>query len=227
MMIDVKNESERPAPGLSSAPFSGGNHMHDRRQDLQSFVDAAFAAFDEFSTQPEARRSILAIFATLERPEAERSGQGSRLPVCSHLDIVLADVETGSSSLHRLIEQFRLIEPRLEWRRRASYDGTASENFVDGHANAMIIGPGGLEHREDIWLGVTLMAPNVRYPNHDHAPEEVYLVLSKGEFRQGNDDWFSPGTGGSFYNAPEIRHAMRSVNTPFFAFWALLAENPH
>ncbi|RWX31211.1 transcriptional regulator, partial [Rhizobium leguminosarum] len=31
----------------------------------------------------------------------------------------------------------------------------------------------------------------------------------------------------SFYNVPGIKHAMRSLDTPFFAFWALLAERPN
>ena len=198
--------------------------MTQRSDDLQLFVDCAFVAFDQFARTPESRRSILEIFAALERPGMRREGQGSRLPVCQHLDTALA-VEVGFPSLGRLIEGFKAIEPQLQWRRRTSYDGTASENFVDGHANAMIVGPGGLEQRKDLWLGVTLMAPNVRYPNHDHAPEEVYLVLSAGEFQQGEGGWFSPGIGGSFYNVPGIRHAMRSLNTPLFAFWALRADS--
>lgn len=126
--------------------------------------------------------------------------------------------------LSRLIERFRTLEPRLQWRRKTTADTSASENFDEGHANAMIIGPGGLEERSDLWLGVTLMAPNVRYPDHDHAPEEVYLVLSPGEFRQGDGDWFSPGVGGSFYNLPGIKHAMRSGSAPLLALWALSAD---
>jgi hypothetical protein len=85
----------------------------------------------------------------------------------------------------------------------------------------MIVGPGGIEEREDLWLGVTLMAPNVRYPDHFHEPEETYLVLSDGEFRQGEGDWFAPGVGGAFYNLPNIKHAMRSGERPLLAFWAL------
>jgi len=197
--------------------------MTERSDDLQFFVDCAFVAFDQFAQAPESRRSILDIFAALERSGRERDGPGIRLPVCQHLDTALA-IEAGFPSLRRLIERFKGIEPRLEWRRRTTYDDTASENFVDGHANAMIIGPGGLEERSDLWLGATLMAPNIRYPDHDHAPEEVYLVMSEGEFQQGEGDWFSPGIGGSFYNVPGIKHAMRSVNTPFLAFWALLAD---
>ncbi|MCA1444238.1 dimethylsulfoniopropionate lyase [Ensifer sp. IC4062] len=199
--------------------------MTGRSEALQSFVDAAFAAFDQFARATESLRSIRQIFSALEVPGAERPGPGSRLPVCAHLEAALS-FETEHDSLRRLFDRFRAIEPLLEWRRRSNNDGSESENFVDGHANAMIIGPGGIEDRRDLWIGVTLMAPNVRYPDHDHAPEEVYLVLSEGEFRQGEGGWFSPGIGGSFYNPPGIKHAMRSVDTPLFAFWALLAAQP-
>ncbi|MBY5370900.1 dimethylsulfoniopropionate lyase [Rhizobium leguminosarum] len=199
--------------------------MRLRNESLQIFLDATFAAFDQFAKAPEARRSVRQIFAALERPGIARTGPGSRLPVCAQLDVALS-FDTSYPSLTRLIEGFKGVEPMLEWHRRTKYDHTASDNFVDGHANAMIIGPGGLEERSDLWIGVTLMAPHVRYPDHDHAPEEVYLVLSEGEFQQGEGDWFSPGIGGSFYNIPGIRHAMRSVDTPFFAFWVLLAERP-
>ena len=200
--------------------------MTERSENLQFFVDAAFAAFDQFAKAPEARRSIPQIFTLLEQSGPEREGPGRRLPVCKNLDEVLP-IDTSEPALQRLVECFKAIEPSLEWRQRTKCDGTESENFLDGHANAMIIGPGGLEERSDLWIGVTLMMPHVRYPDHDHAPEEVYLVLSKGEFRQGEGDWFSPGIGGSFYNTPGIKHAMRSVDAPLFAFWALLADKPH
>ncbi|MBB4481127.1 dimethylsulfoniopropionate lyase [Rhizobium etli] len=197
--------------------------MSLRGESLQLFLEAASQAFQVFATAPEARRSIRQFLARLEQPGAARAGDGSRLPVCAHLDVALAIDTSYDPSLGRLVEAFKGIEPMLEWRRRTKYDRSASDNFADGHANAMIIGPGGLEERSDLWLGVTLMAPHVRYPNHDHAPEEVYLVLSEGEFKQGEGNWFSPGIGGSFYNIPGIKHAMRSVDTPLFAFWALLA----
>jgi hypothetical protein len=85
----------------------------------------------------------------------------------------------------------------------------------------MIVGPNGHEPREDVWVGVSLLAPEVRYPDHHHAPEEVYLVLSRGRFRQGDADWFEPGIGGSLYNMPNIRHAMASGSAPLFAIWCL------
>ncbi|WP_217413220.1 dimethylsulfoniopropionate lyase [Marinobacterium ramblicola] len=200
--------------------FSGSTISTPRGDSLQQFAEAAITAFRQFAQVPESRRSIRRISAALETPGAQRSGPGGRLPVCSWLDAALA-VETEHASLHHLTARFKVIEPLLEWRRRPNHGETASRNFIDGHANAMIIGPGGIEERKDLWLGVTLMAPNVRYPDHQHAPEEVYLVLSEGEFRQADGEWFSPGVGGSFYNVPCIKHAMRSIDTPLLAFWAL------
>ncbi|WP_429819690.1 dimethylsulfonioproprionate lyase family protein [Ensifer sp. B1-9] len=193
---------------------------------LQAFLDAAFVAFDQFAQDSRARQSIMKICEQLEAPQPLRSDIAKRLPVCGrYLDGVLA-TKTGRPSLDALIERFASLEPMLEWKWRSVYDHTASENFPMSHANAMIVGPGGLEDRRDLWLGVTLMAPNARYPDHDHAPEETYLVLSEGEFQHGDSEWFSPGIGGSFYNPPGIKHAMRSGEKPLFAFWALLPDRP-
>lgn len=193
---------------------------------LQAFLDTAFVAFDQCVQDLRARRSLMEIFAQLEAPQPQRLNIGKRLPVCiHHIESVLA-TKTGRPSLDTLIERFAGLEPMLEWKWRSVYDQTASENFLMSHANTMIVGPGGLEDRRDLWLGVTLMAPNVRYPDHDHAPEETYLVLSEGEFQHGTSEWFSPGIGGSFYNPPGVRHAMRSGETPLFAFWALLPDRP-
>lgn len=85
----------------------------------------------------------------------------------------------------------------------------------------MILGPAGLENRTDVWLGVSLLAPHVRYTDHSHAPEETYLVLSDGQFQHGESAWLSPGVGGSIYNPPWVRHAMRSGTAPLLALWAL------
>jgi hypothetical protein len=194
-----------------------------RDEALQRFTDAALAAYRERAPGPEAGASLDRIAEALATPAPRRTRPGSRLPVCAHLDAALA-VDPGADALRSLIAAFREIEPALEWRRRASFDETASANFMDGHANAMILGPGGLEARNDVWLGASLLAPFVRYTDHAHAPEETYLVLSEGQFRQGEADWFTPGIGGSFYNPPWIRHAMRSGAAPLFAFWALWVD---
>ena len=115
---------------------------------------------------------------------------------------------------------FRAIEAGLTWTRRKGWEGEDA-SFAHGHANAMFVGPGGLEPRDDVWIGVSLMAPNVRYPDHQHPPEEVYTVLSDGEWRKADGDWFPPGIGGIVHNSPGIVHAMRSGDKPLLAIWCL------
>lgn len=70
-------------------------------------------------------------------------------------------------------------------------------------------------------IGVSLLAPRVRYPDHNHGPEEVYLVLSPGRFQHGDVGWVEPGIGGTFHNAPGIKHAMASNEAPLLAIWCL------
>lgn len=191
---------------------------------LQSFLDAAFAAFDRHATDIRARKSVMQLFTQLETPAVQREAPPKRLPVCERYLSSALNGATSEPSLERVVSCFRDIEPFLEWRWRSSYDNSASDNFLMSHANGMIVGPGGVEDRKDVWLGVTLMAPHVRYPDHDHPPEETYLVMSEGEFRQADNDWFEPGIGGSFFNVPGIRHAMRSGSKPLLALWALRAD---
>jgi hypothetical protein len=201
--------------------------VRERSAALQSFIDAAGAACEWFVRDPEGCRTSRAIFAALSAPGVENPIADQRLPVCAHLDAALS-IATTEGLLRDVLDRFAAIAPRLHWRRRPrpGHDTTASANYEDGHANAIVLGLGGLEERADVQVGVSLLAPNVRYPDHDHPPEEVYLVLSEGEFRQGSSDWFSPGVGGSLYNRPMIRHAMRSGARPLFAMWMLRAAEP-
>ena len=197
--------------------------MESRHPALHDFLDSLHAVLSAAGTAAEARQSVARIFKALEQPRAPGSGAGTRLPVCAHLEAALATARAASAPLARVADAFARLEPHLAWRGRAG-GPTASENFDGGHANAMLAGPGGFEERDDLWIGASLMAPHVRYPDHTHKPEETYLVLSKGEFRQGDAPWFEPGVGGTLFNVPNITHAMRSGSAPLFAIWCLWVD---
>ena len=132
------------------------------------------------------------------------------LPVCAMLDEVLAPATPLHAALRPLVSD-------LTWYRRPGGD----DRFQASHANAMLVGPNGLEAREDLWVGATLLAPKIDYPVHHHPPEEIYLVLSEGDWWREGTGWFTPGLGGTLYNQPDVRHAMRSHARPLFALWAL------
>jgi quercetin dioxygenase-like cupin family protein len=60
-----------------------------------------------------------------------------------------------------------------------------------------------------------------RYPDHRHPPEEIYIAMSRGEWRQASNPWHEPGIGNLVYNPPNIVHAMRSADQPLLAVWFL------
>lgn len=211
-------------PGLPKLGVHEGSEEKMTRVDaLQSFLDAAFVAFDRYALDPRSMKSLQEIFALLDTPSAQYDGPGHRLETCYLLHAALK-ASDDTPLLQNMGRLFAKIEPGIRWATKANSDRSASANFAKDHANAMIVGPGGIEERTDVWLGATLMAPRTRYPDHTHLPEETYLSFTGGEFMQQGNPWFSPGVGGSFYNPPGILHAMRAVDEPFLAFWALRPE---
>lgn len=187
---------------------------------LQEFIEACEAVLAaRRGVIPEADAAASRIFAALETAAQPGGGSASRLPVCRMFAEVAAAAEPGPPGPARLARALAALEPQLAWTRSAR--GSAEPGFFDGHANAYVIGPEGLEVRDDVMIGVSLMAPQVRYPDHRHPPEEVYVALSPGEWRQGDGAWFEPGLGGILYNSPDIVHAMRSGDRPLLAVWAL------
>jgi len=201
--------------------------MVKRAHALQAFLDDLRHELETIRVRKAARQCIERVFAALDQPRPVTAREATRLPVCAYLEDALANARGGNPSLAALTVSFEALEPNLTWTRRVHVDASASSNFVDGHANAMIVGPNGVELRDDVWVGVSLLAPHVRYPDHHHAPEEVYLVLSRGKFRQDDGDWFEPGIGGSFYNRPNTEHAMASGDAPLFAVWCLAPVVEH
>ena len=182
---------------------------------VQAFLNVATEALRASCRGPALRvaETVIARWAS-----AGDAGPGPEtLPVCDWLAPALAGVAPERAALAK---GFAPLAGRLAWRRRASAD-PADAVFWNGHANAVILGPQGLEARQDLWVGVTLMAPGVRYADHDHPPEEVYLSLTPGEWWNSAMDWTDPGPTGAIYNPPGIRHAMRAGAGPFLALWFL------
>lgn len=178
---------------------------------LQDFVSAAESSLQR--VHGPGNTVVQEVVRRWQRPLASNP-HPVRLPVCDWIVPALA-MQDG-----HLARAFSRIESLLTWGRRASAD-PANLAFWDGHANAVILGPGGLEERDDVWVGVTVMAPGVLYPDHDHPPAEVYLPLSHGEWWNSDMNWTDPGVGGFIYNPPGIKHAMRAGPAPFLALWFL------
>ncbi|MBC8749513.1 MULTISPECIES: dimethylsulfonioproprionate lyase family protein [Paraburkholderia] len=195
--------------------------MYARQKTLQNFINVAHVLFQNQALPQAARELSCKVFRRL----ATESDDGKRnltiYPACTYLDRALASVSAGDTPLACAARSVKELEPFIGWQRRTT-GLNGSENYVEDHVNGMIVGPGGMESRYDVQLGFSLMAPNTRYSDHQHVPEEAYVLLTAGDFKQENGDWFDPGIGGGLYNRSNISHAMRTRDLPFFAFWCLL-----
>lgn len=193
---------------------------------LHRFLESLFAAVEPALTGPAPRRVVTQARAAGRDLSVAGSAAGNRIPVCSWLEPAL-DAEMPNGALQRVVDGVKDLAPYLSWYARPDSTGTGSANFSEGHGNALVVGPDGLAPAADLWVGVSLLGPNVRYPDHTHPPEELYLVLSEGEFRNSQTEWRAPGIGGLFHNPPGIVHAMRSTDKPLLAVWTLVpAEVP-
>ncbi len=196
--------------------------MNRRDSILQSFYDLTEAAI--LARAATCRNAEPASKPAFDALRGSVGGLNSlapeRLPACAALPSALAMASAGPTPVPQLAEALRELSPRLRWQRRDGKppDGTT---FHDGHANALVVGPGGIEEREDVWLGISLLAPHVRYPDHRHPPEEVYVSLAGGAWWNANMEWITPGPGGLIYNEPNVMHAMRTETQPLLAIWCL------
>lgn len=195
--------------------------MPARATHLQHFIEAAHNAIAARVKPGEpAGAACRRIFMALETGHARQAPHRPEPPrAWTHLQGALAAASSAGPAA-ALANALAAIEPQLCWQRRPGAEDVPG-NFVDGHANATIVGEGGLEVRGDVRVGVSLLAPHVTYPDHRHPPEELYAVLSPGFWRQDAKPWHEPGPGGVVYNHPNVVHAMRSTSTPLLAVWCL------
>ena len=199
--------------------------MPDRTKILQRFIDAT-----EAGIRARAADFLDAMAMTDRIFTALKSGDGAapatpptrlpaRLPVCDHLEAALDHARGGP--VPELGAAFAAIEPAFVWFRRPEAAQVAGD-FYENHANAVIIGDGGLEARRDVRIGVSLVAPDIHYPRHHHPPEELYVVLSSGKWMQNDNPLVPKQSGDLVHNPPNVWHAMQATGTaPLLAVWCL------
>lgn len=171
----------------------------------------------------EAELAATKIFTALETPAALTAGTpSSDLPANAYLCDALNEAASDCSSVRNLSHALGALTPLLNWQRRPNAE-TQGEHFYNGHANTTIVGPEGIEPRSDAIIGVSLVAPNIWYPEHNHPPEEIYIVMSEGDWYREGKGWYTPGLGTIVYHPPWVTHAMRSSAKPLLAVWCLWA----
>jgi hypothetical protein len=143
---------------------------------------------------------------------------GDDLPVLDHLERAIALAE--AHELADIARGFAAVENQLRWSQNPSYDASNCDpSFLAGYAYAAFSGPDAPLRCLVPRGGILLMAPNVTYPDHHHAPREVYLVLTPGsQWRLDSGEWFEVAPGDLIFHERWQMHAMRTRDDPLLAF---------
>lgn len=189
--------------------------------ELKRLIDDSWAAVEARSDRRSAATAIRPVLEPLERERVD-SRPGDDFPVLAHLDAALRLAMTGEMAL--LTESLVAARDAIRWSQNAGYDeATVGRELLDNYAYACLSGPDCLQPCEAPLSGYILLGPNFEYPDHNHAPREVYLVLTPGaHWRLDSGDWFEVAPGDLIVHEPWQVHATRTGEQPFLAFVAWL-----
>jgi hypothetical protein len=192
--------------------------MHAAIEDL---IDLSWT---EACVRVDKRSGATVARPTLEPLEHERADSrfDDDFPVLAHLDAALRLAQAGE--LAALAESVAEACGLLRWSQNAAYDeARVGRELLDSYAYACLSGPDCLQRCEAPLSGYILLGPNFEYPDHQHAPREVYLVLTPGtRWCLDSGEWFDVEVGDLIVHEPWQMHATRTGEYPFLAFVAWL-----
>lgn len=117
-----------------------------------------------------------------------------------------------------LVDRVRACNHLLHWR-RPGY-GTLPSQISDRIKVVEIVGPDGMIPHDNIRFGILCQREGHFYPQHSHAAEELYFILS-GQAEWGQDD-LAPvrrSEGQFVHHPPWMRHSIRTMDNLLLAFW--------
>jgi dimethylpropiothetin dethiomethylase len=180
-----------------------------RRQNR--FAPLLSAAADRYREHESdiARNLLMALSYVLDSPVAKspKTSTGS--------DDLSTVLQTGGDPLIDLINE---VAPLLCWALPGR--GRAPTELVSHIAVVEIVGPDGMINCDTCRFGLLLQSPGSLYPEHHHAAEELYLILS-GTAKWGTDRvgtaLQAPGT--FIHHVKWQPHHIRTQSSPLLAMW--------
>ncbi len=159
----------------------------------------------------EAAQRCAAALAELDFTQPSRLAANSPA-LCRHLTPALAASPLPIAAL------LADVWPALAWE---SLDNDAFPLPVGRHlAIVRLVGPDSMFFHPDLRIGLYLQAPRVFYPNHSHAAEELYYVISgAADWRVADQPPRRLPAGGYSWHRAWDSHAMETHAEPLVAVW--------
>lgn len=152
-----------------------------------------------------------------QRADPRRAVTPHRQPVVDYLDN--AAYEHGNQTSNTVLSQLQAMSPRLAWAQSYSR-AQVSERFLARYAWAELVGPRGPIASHTLVCGFLLLGPDIEYPEHAHAPEELYIPLTPGsQWRKDAGPWRARASHEVIHHPPWVSHAMRTGTQPMVALY--------
>jgi hypothetical protein len=150
-------------------------------------------------------------------PDAARRPAGQRsLPVLGWLGALPAGANPGT---HALVEQLVATAGDLAWG-QTYRAGDIGGRFLDRYGWTELIGLRGPVASDRIACGFLLLGPDIEYPPHAHAAEEIYVPLAgTADWLRGDEGWRQRSPGAPIHHPSWIPHAMRTAGQPLLALY--------
>jgi len=163
--------------------------------------------------QARARLAVQPLHAADPQPPPRR------LPACRFLPEAIGETMLADPSLAAALA---MIDDDLSWRQNAGYSDAAmgQPGYMDAYAYAEVIGPGGLLAGDDFLLGLMILGPGLRYPDHAHPAPELYRVLCGDSIWSRDGGVFEPREPGDWiWHDSGTVHATTTRNRPLLALY--------
>lgn len=172
--------------------------------------------FSQLATTMQTHKSNISELVIEELAQASKGKivkDSNTVSQCSALPIAFSQTNND------LLNELELVQADIHW---ADSGGALKSPLLQQHlAFSELVGPTGMVLSNKIRVGLFFQNKEVDYPNHRHAAEELYLVLS------GSAQWIKETEPHATTKAPMNfihhksweSHAMLTRSEPLLALW--------
>jgi len=144
---------------------------------------------------------------------------------CSQLlpagDILTSALELAPPTTRNLVALFEEHRDTLKWEQ--SYrksDGLVGDDMLSGYGFVEVVGKNGPFVSERVRTGIGVWGPNINYPVHHHAAEEIYIPLAgHAEFMLDDQPYERRGPEDVVHVASNMRHGFRTTTDPLVVLY--------
>lgn len=145
---------------------------------------------------------------------ARRMVEPRPLPVLRWLDQA-----TAAAATRPLVDEVVAAAGTLAWGQTYAA-GDLGERFLERYGWSELIGLRGPIASDRLACGVLLLGPEIEYPPHSHAAEEIYLPLAgTADWLRGREGWRRRRPGELIHHPSGVGHAMRTDEQPLLALY--------